>query len=51
MEEIISLLIFRVDETIWMHLFTGATKQYALMILIEFAAIRSVNFYDQTRVD
>lgn len=30
------------------HLVTGATEQYALITLTEFAAIISVNFYDQT---
>lgn len=37
-------------ETIW-TLLTKATRQYALVILIEFPAVRSMNFYDQSRVD
>lgn len=37
-------------ETIW-TLLTEATRQYALIILIEFPAVRSMNFYDQSRVD
>lgn len=38
-----------VEEVKLYGLLTGPTKQYAMIIGIEFAANRRVNFYDQTR--